>query len=563
MSRLGELLVRENLISLQQLQKAQEEQKKSGTRIGYSLTKLGIIQEQDLTNFLSKQYAVPSINLGEWEVANEVIALVPAELAKRHQLVPVSRAGATLIVAMADPSNIYAIDDLKFRTGLNIDVAVASEIAIDEAYVKYYEKQVNLDDLVGQLDADAVEIAESDAEVSVIDLEKGAGEAPVIKLVNVMLLNAIKKRASDIHVEPYEKSFRVRYRIDGILYEEMQLPLKLKNAVTSRIKIMSQLDISERRLPQDGRIKLKIGKDKEMDFRVSVLPTLFGEKIVMRLLDKGNLQLDMTKLGFEEKQLKEFMKSIYMPYGMVLVTGPTGSGKTTSLYSALQELNKSTRNISTAEDPVEYNLMGINQVQMHEDVGLNFATALRSFLRQDPNIIMVGEIRDFETAEIAVKAALTGHLVLSTLHTNDAPSTISRLLNMGVEPFLVTASVNLVLAQRLARRICADCRQPVEKNVKALIDLGMRPEIAEKTALFKGAGCPKCANTGYKGRIAIYEVMPFYESVKELVLQGASTAEVKAEAIRSGMQSLRMSGLQKLAEGITTPEEGLRVSVSD
>ncbi len=563
MSRLGELLVRENLISLQQLQKAQEEQKKSGTRIGYSLTKLGIIQEQDLTNFLSKQYAVPSINLGEWEVSNEVIALVPAELAKRHQLVPVSRAGATLIVAMADPSNIYAIDDLKFRTGLNIDVAVASEIAIDEAYVKYYEKQVNLDDLVGQLDADAVEIAESDAEVSVIDLEKGAGEAPVIKLVNVMLLNAIKKRASDIHVEPYEKSFRVRYRIDGILYEEMQLPLKLKNAVTSRIKIMSQLDISERRLPQDGRIKLKIGKDKEMDFRVSVLPTLFGEKIVMRLLDKGNLQLDMTKLGFEEKQLKEFMKSIYMPYGMVLVTGPTGSGKTTSLYSALQELNKSTRNISTAEDPVEYNLMGINQVQMHEDVGLNFATALRSFLRQDPNIIMVGEIRDFETAEIAVKAALTGHLVLSTLHTNDAPSTISRLLNMGVEPFLVTASVNLVLAQRLARRICADCRQPVEKNVKALIDLGMRPEIAEKTALFKGAGCPKCANTGYKGRIAIYEVMPFYESVKELVLQGASTAEVKAEAIRSGMQSLRMSGLQKLAEGITTPEEVLRVSVSD
>ena len=563
MSRLGELLVRENLISLQQLQKAQEDTRKSGTRIGYSLTKLGIIQEQDLTNFLSKQYAVPSINLVEWEVTSDVIALVPAELAKRHQLVPVSRTGATLIVAMADPSNIYAIDDLKFRTGLNIDVAVASEVAIDEAYVKYYEKQVDLDDIVGQLDADSVEIADSDAEVSVIDLEKGAGEAPVIKLVNVMLLNAIKKRASDIHVEPYEKSFRVRYRIDGILYEEMQLPLKLKNAVTSRIKIMSQLDISERRLPQDGRIKLKIGKDKEMDFRVSVLPTLFGEKIVMRLLDKGNLQLDMTKLGFEEKQLKDFMKAIYLPYGMVLVTGPTGSGKTTSLYSALQELNKSTRNISTAEDPVEYNLMGINQVQMHEDVGLNFATALRSFLRQDPNIIMVGEIRDFETAEIAVKAALTGHLVLSTLHTNDAPSTISRLLNMGVEPFLVTASVNLVLAQRLARRICADCRQPVEKNVKALIDLGMRPEVAEKTALFKGTGCPKCANTGYKGRIAIYECMPFYESVKELVLQGASTAEVKAEAIRSGMQSLRMSGLQKLAEGITTPEEVLRVSVSD
>ncbi len=563
MSRLGELLVRENLISLQQLQTAQEEQKKNGARLGYSLTKLGIIHEQDLTNFLSKQYAVPSINLAEWEIGNDIIALVPKELAQRHQLIPVSRTGATLIVAMADPANIYAIDDLKFRTGLNIEVAVASELSLDEAIVKYYEKQVDLDDVIGQMDTEGVEIADTEGEVSVIDLEKGAGEAPVIKLVNVMLLNAIKKRASDIHVEPYEKSFRVRYRIDGILYEEMTLPLKLKNAVTSRIKIMSQLDISERRLPQDGRIKLKIGKDKEMDFRVSVLPTLFGEKIVMRLLDKGNLQLDMTKLGFEEKQLKDFMKSIYMPYGMVLVTGPTGSGKTTSLYSALQELNKSTRNISTAEDPVEYNLMGINQVQMHEDVGLNFATALRSFLRQDPNIIMVGEIRDFETAEIAVKAALTGHLVLSTLHTNDAPSTISRLLNMGVEPFLVTASVNLVLAQRLARRICADCRQPVEKNVKALLDLGMKPEIAEKTNLFKGAGCPKCANTGYKGRIAIYEVMPFYESVKELVLQGASTAEVKAEAIRSGMQSLRMSGLGKLAEGITTPEEVLRVSVAD
>ena len=563
MSRLGELLVRENLISLQQLQKAQEEQKKNGARLGYSLTKLGIIQEQDLTNFLSKQYGVPSINLAEWEIGSDIISLVPAELAKRHQLIPVNRTGATLIVAMADPSNIYAIDDLKFRTGLNIEVAVASEVAIDESIVKYYEKQVDLDDVIGQLDTEAVEIADSEGEVSVIDLEKGAGEAPVIKLVNVVLLNAIKKRASDIHVEPYEKHFRVRYRIDGVLYEEMALPLKLKNAMTSRIKIMSQLDISERRLPQDGRIKLKIGKDKEMDFRVSVLPTLFGEKIVLRLLDKSNLQLDMTKLGFEEHQLKDFMKAIYLPYGMVLVTGPTGSGKTTSLYSALQELNKPTRNISTAEDPVEYNLMGINQVQMNEDVGLNFATALRSFLRQDPNILMVGEIRDFETAEIAVKAALTGHLVLSTLHTNDAPSTVSRLLNMGVEPFLVTASVNLILAQRLARRICQQCRQPVEKNMKALLDLGMKPEIAEKTQLFKGQGCQACANTGYKGRIALYECMPFYDPLKELVLQGASTTEIKAEAIRCGMKSLRTSGLQKLAEGVTTPEEVLRVSVAD
>jgi type IV pilus assembly protein PilB len=557
-------LVRENLISLSQLQKAQEEQRKSGARLGYSLTKLGIINEEDLTTFLSKQYGVPSINLAEFEVSLEVIQLVPPELAKRHQLIPVNRAGATLIVAMSDPSNIYAIDDLKFRTGLNIEVVVASEVAIDEAIQRYYEKQVTYDDVLGDMEADAIELGADDGDgLNVLDLEKASGEAPVIKLCNVILLNAIRKGASDIHIEPYEKAFRVRYRIDGVLYEEQPLPLKLKAAVTSRVKIMSQLDISERRLPQDGRIKLKIGKEKEMDFRVSVLPTLFGEKIVLRLLDKTNLQLDMTKLGFEERQLADFMKAIHMPYGMVLVTGPTGSGKTTSLYSALQELNKSTRNISTAEDPVEYNLMGINQVQMNEGVGLNFATALRSFLRQDPNIIMVGEVRDFETAEIAVKAALTGHLVLSTLHTNDAPSTISRLLNMGVEPFLVTASVNLILAQRLARKICGECRQEVEANVKALLDLGVKPEVAQTLKVFKGAGCRACSNTGYKGRIAVYEVMPFTETLKELVLQGASTAELKAEMIRQGVKTLRLSGIQKLVEGITTVEEVLRISVAD
>ena len=563
MSRLGELLVRENLISLAQLQKAQDEQRKSGARLGYSLTKLGIINEEDLTSFLARQYGVPAINLSEFEISPEVIQLIPPELAKRHQLIPVNRAGATLIVAMADPSNIYAIDDLKFRTGLNIDVVVASEVSIDEAFQRYYEKQVSYTDVLGDIDPDSIEIGGDEEDLNVVDLEKASGEAPVVKLCNVILLNAIKKRASDIHIEPYEKNFRVRYRIDGVLYEEQPLPLKLKNAVTSRIKIMSNLDISERRLPQDGRIKLKLGKDKEMDFRVSVLPTLFGEKIVMRLLDKTNLQLDMTKLGFEEKQLADFMKAIHQPYGMVLVTGPTGSGKTTSLYSALQELNKPTRNISTAEDPVEYNLMGINQVQMHEGVGLNFATALRSFLRQDPNIILVGEIRDFETAEIAVKAALTGHLVLSTLHTNDAPSTISRLLNMGVEPFLVTASVNLILAQRLARRICPECKQPVEANVKALTDLGVKLDVAQKLQLFKGAGCRNCSNTGYKGRIAIYEVMPFFDPLKELVLQGASTAEVKAEMIRQGVKTLRYSGITKLIEGVTTVEEVLRVSVAD
>ncbi len=490
---------------------------------------------------------------------------MPSELSKRHQLIPINRAGATLIVAMSDPSNIYAIDDLKFRTGLNIEVVVASEVAIDEAITRYYERQVTYDDVLGDIDAESIELgADGDESVNVVDLEKASGEAPVIKLCNVIMLNAIKKRASDIHIEPYEKLFRVRYRIDGVLYEEQPpLPLKLKAAVISRVKIMAQLDISERRLPQDGRIKLKLGKDKEMDFRVSVLPTLFGEKIVLRLLDKSNLQLDMTKLGFDDKPLADFMKAIHLPFGMVLVTGPTGSGKTTTLYSALQELNKTTRNISTAEDPVEYNLPGINQVQMHEEVGLNFATGLRAFLRQDPNIIMVGEIRDFETAEIAVKAALTGHIVLSTLHTNDAPSTISRLLNMGVEPFLVTASVNLIVAQRLARKICSECRVPVEANVKALVDLGVKPEIAQKLSLFKGGGCRTCSNTGYKGCIALYEVMPFLDPLKELVLQGASTTELKAEAIRLGMKSLRMSGISKLIEGITTVEEVLRVSVAD
>src|SRR3954470_8265698 len=564
MSRLGELLVRENLISLAQLQKAQEEQRKTGARLGYSLTKLGILDEQELTSFLSKQYGVPSINLADFEISPDVLQLVPAELAKRHQLLPVNRAGATLIVAMSDPSNIYAIDDLKFRTGLNIEVVVASEVAIDEAITRYYEKSVTYDDVLGDIDADAVELGGDEDDVNIVDLEKASGEAPVIKLCNVILLNAIKKRASDIHIEPYEKMFRVRYRIDGVLYEEQPpLPLKLKAAVTSRVKIMSQLDISERRLPQDGRIKLKLGKDKEMDFRVSVLPTLFGEKIVLRLLDKSNLQLDMTKLGFEDKQLADFMKAIHQPYGMVLVTGPTGSGKTTSLYSALQELNKTTRNISTAEDPVEYNLMGINQVQMHEDVGLNFATALRAFLRQDPNIIMVGEIRDFETAEIAVKAALTGHLVLSTLHTNDAPSTISRLLNMGVEPFLVTASLQLVEAQRLIRKICANCKEPVETPKDELRTMGAKDEEIDTATCAKGKGCEKCTGTGYKGRIAVYECMAMSEALKELVLQGASAVELKHEAIRNGMRTLRMCGITKVCQGTSTFDEVARITAAD
>jgi type IV pilus assembly protein PilB len=562
MSRLGELLVRENLITTKQLNEAQEEAKKAGGRLGYSLTKLGYIAESELTNFLSKQYGVPSINLSEFEIDQDVISLIPKEIAQKHRCLPINRAGPSLIVAMADPSNIYAIDDLKFLTGFNIEVVVASEAAIEEAFQRYYDR-VNYDEVMEGFDESEIDFSEVGEDINVVDLEKASSEAPVVRLVNLILINAIKKGASDIHLEPYEKKLRVRYRIDGILYEEMNPPLRLKNALVSRLKIMSSLDIAERRLPQDGRIKLKLGKGREMDYRVSVLPTMFGEKVVLRLLDKSALQLDMTKLGFDQKPLDDFRAAIYQPYGMVLVTGPTGSGKTTTLYSALSELNKVAHNISTAEDPIEYNLPGINQVQMHDDIGLNFATALRSFLRQDPDIIMVGEIRDFETAEIAVKAALTGHLVLSTLHTNDAPSTISRLLNMGIEPFLVVASVNLVLAQRLARKICAECKEEVPAQPQALIDLGMSPEDAASVKIYRGRGCRTCNDTGYKGRVALYEVMVLGEELKELVLQGASTAELKAEAIRLGMQTLRQAGVRKIIEAVTTPEEVMRTTAAD
>ena len=560
-ARIGELLVRSNLISSQQLQKAQEETKKNGKRLGFNLTKLGYIKEEDLAEFLSKQYGVPSINLEDFDIEQTIIDLVPKEVAEKHQVIPVNKSGASLIVAMSDPSNIYVIDDLKFLTGYNIEVVVASETAIREAIEKYYQQMDAFEEVMSDFDDQGIEaVAEDDGgEVNAEEAEA----APVVKLCNLILTDAVKKGASDIHVEPYEKSFRIRFRIDGVLYEVMKPPMKLKNAITSRLKIMSKLDIAERRLPQDGRIKLKMGNKKEMDYRVSVLPTLFGEKVVLRLLDKSNLQLDMTKLGFEEKALTDFLDSIHKPFGMVLVTGPTGSGKTTTLYSALSDLNKVSENISTAEDPVEFNLPGINQVQMHDDIGLNFAAALRSFLRQDPDIIMVGEIRDFETAEIAVKAALTGHLVLSTLHTNDAPSTVNRLLNMGVEPFLVSSSVNCILAQRLARKICDECKEKHPIPPQALIDAGMSPEIANTVVTYKGQGCGKCSETGYKGRIAIYEVMPVKEELKEFILNGAATSEIKREAMRLGMKSMRQSALSKLEDGRTTLEEVLRISVSD
>ncbi|WP_242339454.1 MULTISPECIES: type IV-A pilus assembly ATPase PilB [Anaeromyxobacter] len=563
--RLGELLVRENLISLQQLQKAQDEQRKTGGRIGSLLVRSGAIAEHDLTSFLSKQYGVPAISLKDFDIDEEVLKLIPRSTAEKHQVVPVNRAGASLIVAMSDPSNIFAIDDIKFLTGYNVEVVVASEQAIKEAIDKHYmEKGPNLEEVMAGFDDGDISVVEAEGDdINAVDLEKSAEEAPVVKLVNLILLDAIKKGASDIHIEPYEKDFRVRFRIDGSLYEVMKPPMKLKSAIISRLKIMSELDISERRLPQDGRIKLKLGKGKEMDFRVSVCPTLFGEKVVMRLLDKSNLQLDMTKLGFEEQQLKDFMEAIDRPYGMVLVTGPTGSGKTTTLYSALSKLNEVAWNISTAEDPVEFNFFGINQVQMHEDIGLNFAAALRSFLRQDPDIIMVGEIRDFETAEIGVKAALTGHLVLSTLHTNDAPGTVSRLLNMGIEPFLVTASLNAIVAQRLCRRLCAECKRPAQVDDQALLDAGFAPEEIGTFQPFEPVGCRTCNDRGYKGRVAVYEVMPLWDGLKELVIQGCSTAELKQEAIRLGFRTLRMSALNKVKLGVTTLAEAVGNTAPD
>ncbi|MBW2498001.1 MAG: type IV-A pilus assembly ATPase PilB [Deltaproteobacteria bacterium] len=564
--RIGELLVKENLLSAEQLLKAREEAATKGRRLGAQITELGFLDENDLTEFVAKQYGVPSINLEDFAIESDVIALIPEEVANKHNVVPVNRAGSTLILATADPSNIFALDDIKFLTGYNIQPVVASEEAIRQAIESYYAEPEEdlLDEVMADFDDEGIDFVSGEEEDDSKSLAKEAEDAPVVKLVNLILTDAIKKTASDIHVEPYEKSFRVRYRIDGVLYEVMKPPLKLKNAIISRIKIMSELDIAERRLPQDGRIKLKLGKGREMDFRVSVLPTLFGEKVVLRLLDKSNLQLDMTKLGFETEQLEDFKESIHQPFGMVLVTGPTGSGKTTTLYSALSELNQTSENLSTAEDPVEFNLGGINQVQMHEDIGLNFAAALRSFLRQDPDIIMVGEIRDFETAEIAVKAALTGHMVLSTLHTNDAPSTINRLLNMGIEPFLVASAVNCIVAQRLARRICPECvGDDPEVTSEQLLDAGLSEEEAKSYKPVKGMGCGNCSDTGFKGRAALYEVMVMTDQLKEFVLNGASSAEIKREAIRGGMVTLRRSALNKLLEKTTTLSEVFRVSAAD
>ena len=601
-AKLGEILVRENLLSAQHLREAIDYQREHGGRLGYTLVKLGLVTDEMITAVLSRQYGIPSVNLDLFQIDESVLRLIPQEVAQKYSVIPLSRVGATLTLAMVDPTNVFAMDDIKFMTGLNVEPVVVAEISVQQAIAKCYgttreievaslssdealeganaangngngsngkithEDLVSLDSIDFKTEAsESIEVVEETESIDLSTLAQESVDAPVVRLVNVLLVDSLRRGASDIHIEPYEKELRIRFRIDGVLYDVMHPPLKLRDAIISRLKIMSRLDISEKRLPQDGRIKIKVKVDsrsRELDFRVSTLPTLFGEKVVLRLLDKENLMLDMTKLGFEPDSLVKFQRNISKPYGMVLVTGPTGSGKTNTLYSALQSLNTVETNIMTAEDPVEFNLMGINQVQMKEQIGLNFAAALRAFLRQDPNIVLVGEIRDFETAEIAIKAALTGHLVLSTLHTNDAPSTISRLMNMGIEPFLVATSVNLIQAQRLIRRICSACKTQHSMPPEALIEVGVSAEEASTLKTFKGAGCSTCNNTGYKGRIGLYEVMEITDEIRELILIGASALELRKKAIEDGMITLRESGMHKIRAGVTTLEEVVRETVA-
>ncbi len=618
-AKLGEILVRENLITSQQLRETLEYQRANGGRLGSNLVKLGHVSDDVVTAVLSRQYGVPSINLDLFQIEKDVIKLISEEVSLKYMVLPISKVGATLTMAMADPTNVFAMDDIKFMTGLNVEPVIASETSIQLAIAKYYTgsseidifdaafsvesekisaangkksngngnlngkkksssgfaavgERLNDSDLDVSLDrfefggheGEDFEVIEDNDEIDLAALARASEDAPVVRLVNVLMVDSLRRGASDIHVEPYERDFRIRFRIDGVLYDVMHPPMKIRDPLISRLKIMAKLDISEKRLPQDGRIKIKVkidNRSRELDFRVSTLPTLFGEKVVLRLLDKDKLMLDMTKLGFEQESLDKFKRAIANPYGMVLVTGPTGSGKTNTLYSALQALNTSETNIMTAEDPVEFNLQGINQVQMKEQIGLNFAAALRSFLRQDPNIVLVGEIRDFETAEIAIKAALTGHLVLSTLHTNDAPSTISRLVNMGIEPFLVATSVNIIQAQRLIRRICSECKEDIHLPPEGLVEIGFSKEEAASLKIYKGKGCSNCNNTGYKGRVGLYEVMEINDELRELIIIGASAMELRRKAIDLGMITLRESGLCKIREGITTIEEVVKETV--
>lgn len=552
--RLGDLLVREGLITRGQLDEALTEQRNSGARLGYCLVKLGLVQETEITKMLARQYRMPAVDLSRFEVEPKILKLIPAEVAVKNMVLPLKREGRTLTVAMADPTNVGVVDDLKFITRYDIFPVIAGEYTLRMAIERYYEQtDAQLQNILKDIEADEdleviEEQEEDDASAQLAD------DAPVVKLINGILTDAVKRGASDIHIEPFEHELRVRYRIDGVLQEVMTPPVKLKAALTSRVKILSSLNIAERRVPQDGRIKLKMGK-KVIDFRVSTLPVLFGEKIVLRILDKENLTLDLTTFGFEPKAEKDLMAAILNPYGMVLVTGPTGCGKTTTLYSALQRINTIEVNIMTAEDPVEYNLHGINQVLVRNEIGMTFAAALKAFLRQDPNIIMVGEIRDIETGGIAIKAALTGHLVLSTLHTNDAPSTITRMIDMGIEPFNVASAVNLIIAQRLVRRICSDCKAEHQYADEELAALGVTPEETKEITFYKGEGCDTCGDTGYKGRAGLYEVMAMTAELRRLVLRGAATADLQEQAVGDGMLTLRMDGMIKIKKGVTTLEE--------
>ncbi len=540
--------------------KALQQQKNLGGTVTANLLKIGAVTEESLLDFLSRLYSTPPVNLQNYEPDTTLTRLIPGDVATKFQALPIARIGRRLIVAMTNPTNLFAIDDIKFITGFDVEPQVATETQLKRALDRAYDSAGTLADVMKGIEEDLAVIEEDEAEAD--SGEVIADEAPIVKLVNSLIADAVRKGASDIHIEPYEKQMRVRFRIDGVMQEMMSPPFKFKSAILSRLKIMAELDIAERRVPQDGRIRIKV-MNRTIDLRVSTLPTIFGEKIVMRVLDKGNLNIDLEKLGFEPRQMKEFVTAIASPYGMVLVTGPTGSGKTTTLYSALSRVNTPEVNVMTAEDPVEYNLEGINQVLVHEDIGLTFAASLKAFLRQDPNIIMVGEIRDLETASIAVKAALTGHLVLSTLHTNDAPSAIGRLIDMGVEPFLVASSLNLVLAQRLVRKICTNCKRKIELPEEALKELQLNPADAKTANICDGQGCIECNGTGYRGRHAVYEVMNMSPRLRDLVLERSSAGELKRAAIEGGMLTLRRDALEKLKRGVTTAEEVLKETATD
>src|SRR5438477_5739137 len=566
--RLGDLLVADGLLTAEQLKKALAEQKGSPEKLGSILVRLNLVNEDQLIGFLSRQYGVPSITLGQLDIDSDVLKLVPAPIARKYEVIPVRRMGNSLALAMADPTNVFALDDISFMTNLQVLPLVASQTAIKKAVDRNYDSRTDaitnvLSDMQTDLaNVEVVEDGEEGSKVDIFELKESADEAPVVKLVNMVLVDAIQKGASDIHFESYEKVFRIRFRMDGVLHEMLSPPKRLEPAILSRLKIMSNLDISERRVPQDGRIKLRFGS-REIDFRVSILPTIFGEKAVLRILDKESLQLDLTQLGFDEWSLEKFSAVIHQPYGMVLITGPTGSGKTTTLYSAIHTINSPDVNIMTAEYPVEYNLKGVNQVQINEGVGRTFAAALRSFLRQDPDVILVGETRDLETAQISIRAALTGHLVFSTLHTNDCPSTVARLLDMGIPPFLVSSSLTLVMAQRLGRKVCKDCKEPYEVDEDSLLPYGHVLTGVGRTQFYKGRGCATCSFTGMKGRVAIYEVMPVSQEIRDLILKNAPVTDIRAMAQAQGMKTLRQAGLLKVLAGATTVDEVLRVTVAE